>query len=90
MLFKTILIFFLEFLFYCVSIFVSSEIYINYICFLQHQFGTDRKLVATPAARVASLHNATPNIAKLGDTRLKVLAGTRDAAQAQGELSRRG
>lgn len=46
--------------------------------------------MATPAARVASLHNATPNIAKLGDTRLKVLAGTRDAAQAQGELSRRG
>lgn len=47
----------------------------------QNQYGTDRKLVATPAARVEALKNSCSNIAQAGDVRLKVLAGIRDAAQ---------
>lgn len=47
----------------------------------QAQFGTERKLVATPAARVNSLSNCSGNIAKVGDTRLKTLASIRDTAQ---------
>ncbi|XP_017046456.1 transcription elongation factor B polypeptide 3 [Drosophila ficusphila] len=47
----------------------------------QEQYGTNRKLIATPAARVASLSSVTPNAAKVGDARLRVLAATRDTAQ---------
>ncbi|XP_011211692.2 transcription elongation factor B polypeptide 3 [Bactrocera dorsalis] len=47
----------------------------------QEQFGTKAKLVATPAARVAALSNVTPNAGKVGDTRLRVAATVRDAAQ---------
>lgn len=47
----------------------------------QEQFGTKAKLVATPAARVAALSSVTPNAAKVGDTRLRVAATVRDAAQ---------
>lgn len=51
----------------------------------QEQYGTKGKLIATPAARVASLSSVTPNAAKVGDARLRVLAATRDTAQV-GEL----
>ncbi|KAH8311918.1 hypothetical protein KR044_008553 [Drosophila immigrans] len=47
----------------------------------QEQYGTNRKLIATPAARVAALSNVTPNAAKVGDARLRVLSSARDAAQ---------
>lgn len=47
----------------------------------QEQFGTRGKLIATPAARVASLSSVTPNAAKVGDARLRVLAAARDTAQ---------
>ncbi|XP_017072553.1 transcription elongation factor B polypeptide 3 [Drosophila eugracilis] len=47
----------------------------------QEQYGTKGKLIATPAARVASLSSVTPNAAKVGDARLRVLAATRDTAQ---------
>lgn len=47
----------------------------------QEQFGTSRKLIATPAARVASLSTVSNNIAKIGDTRLRVAQGVRDNAQ---------
>ncbi|XP_053946337.1 transcription elongation factor B polypeptide 3 [Anastrepha ludens] len=47
----------------------------------QEQYGTKAKLVATPAARVAALSSVTPNAAKVGDTRLRVAATVRDAAQ---------
>lgn len=47
----------------------------------QEQYGTNRKLIATPAARVAALSNVTPNAAKVGDARLRVLNNARDAAQ---------
>ncbi|XP_060647700.1 transcription elongation factor B polypeptide 3 [Drosophila nasuta] len=47
----------------------------------QEQYGTNRKLIATPAARVAALSNVTPNAAKVGDARLRVLGSARDAAQ---------
>lgn len=49
----------------------------------QHQFGTERKLVATPAARVNSLNSVASNIARVGDARLKTLAAIRDTAQVQ-------
>lgn len=52
----------------------------------QARFGTERTTVCTPAARVASLNNTTSNIARPGDARLRVLAGTRD--HAQGERAR--
>uniref|UniRef100_A0A1Q3F2Q7 Uncharacterized protein n=2 Tax=Culex tarsalis TaxID=7177 RepID=A0A1Q3F2Q7_CULTA len=48
----------------------------------QARFGTDRTPVVSPAARVASLKNASSNVAKAGDTRLKVAPGARDTAQA--------
>lgn len=48
----------------------------------QIQFGTDRKLIVSPATRVASLNGITNNLAQVGDTRLRVAAGTRDTAQA--------
>lgn len=54
----------------------------------QIQFGTERKLITTPAARVASLSNVTSNIGQVGDTRLKVAAGSRDFAQVQGSGSK--
>ncbi|EDW98116.1 uncharacterized protein Dyak_GE10362 [Drosophila yakuba] len=47
----------------------------------QEQYGTKGKLIATPAARVAALSSVTPNAAKVGDARLRVLAATRDTAQ---------
>ncbi|XP_017103221.2 transcription elongation factor B polypeptide 3 [Drosophila bipectinata] len=47
----------------------------------QEQYGTRGKLIATPAARVASLSSVTPNAAKVGDARLRVLAAARDTAQ---------
>ncbi|XP_017849244.1 transcription elongation factor B polypeptide 3 [Drosophila busckii] len=47
----------------------------------QEQYGTNRKLIATPAARVAALSSVTPNAAKVGDARLRVIGATRDHAQ---------
>nr|AAO41456.1 RE20724p [Drosophila melanogaster] len=47
----------------------------------QEQYGTKGKLIATPAARVAALSSVTPNAAKVGDARLRVLAAARDTAQ---------
>lgn len=47
----------------------------------QNQFGTERKLVATPAARVSSLSNVSGNVARVGDARLKTIAAIRDTAQ---------
>lgn len=47
----------------------------------QEQYGTKGKLIATPAARVAALSNVTPNAAKVGDARLRVLNSARDTAQ---------
>lgn len=49
----------------------------------QHQFGTHTKLTATPAARVEALSAVTPNVARVGDARLRTLASMRDTAQAQ-------
>lgn len=50
----------------------------------QSIYGTERKLVATPAARVSALNSVAPNVTKVGDVRLKTLAAIRDSAQAQG------
>ncbi|XP_032589639.1 transcription elongation factor B polypeptide 3 [Drosophila mojavensis] len=47
----------------------------------QEQYGTKGKLIATPAARVAALSSVTPNAAKVGDARLRVIGSGRDAAQ---------
>ncbi|KAH8409798.1 hypothetical protein KR222_008046, partial [Zaprionus bogoriensis] len=47
----------------------------------QEQYGTKGKLIATPAARVAALSSVTPNAAKVGDARLRVLSAARDTAQ---------
>ncbi|EDV93006.1 GH18516 [Drosophila grimshawi] len=47
----------------------------------QEQYGTKGKLIATPAARVAALSSVTPNAAKVGDARLRVLSAARDSAQ---------
>jgi elongin-A len=47
----------------------------------QEQFLTDCKLVASPAARTEGLRNLAPNIARVGDVRLRVAAGLRDDAQ---------
>ncbi|XP_022220825.2 transcription elongation factor B polypeptide 3 [Drosophila obscura] len=47
----------------------------------QEQYGTKGKLIATPAARVAALSSVTPNAAKVGDARLRVLGAGRDTAQ---------
>lgn len=49
----------------------------------QNQFGTHKKLIATPAARVDALSSVATNIARIGDTRLKTTASMRDTAQAQ-------
>lgn len=47
----------------------------------QEQYGTKGKMIATPAARVAALSSVTPNAAKVGDARLRVLNAARDTAQ---------
>lgn len=47
----------------------------------QAQYGTERKLVATPASRVSSLSSVQSNIAKIGDARLRAAASFRDTAQ---------
>ncbi|XP_058466651.1 transcription elongation factor B polypeptide 3 [Malaya genurostris] len=49
----------------------------------QAKYGTDRTPVVSPAARVAALKHGASNVAKAGDSRLKVAAGTRDTAQVQ-------
>lgn len=49
----------------------------------QTQFGTERKLIATPAARTDALGSVAANIAKVGDIRLRTTAMMRDAAQVQ-------
>lgn len=49
--------------------------------YLQNQYGTKTKLIATPASRVAALNNVSNNMAKTGDVRLRVAAGLRDTAQ---------
>ncbi|XP_052836174.1 transcription elongation factor B polypeptide 3 [Drosophila gunungcola] len=54
----------------------------------QEQYGTKGKLIATPAARVAALSSVTPNAAKVGDARLRVLSAGRDAAQVGAGPSR--
>lgn len=47
----------------------------------QEQFGTSRKPVVSPAARIEALKNIQPNLAVAGDVRLRVAAGLRDDAQ---------
>lgn len=47
----------------------------------QEQFGTNRKLVVSPAARTVGLKNIMPNLAAAGDVRLRVAAGLHDDAQ---------
>lgn len=49
----------------------------------QEQFGTARKLVATPAARTIALNTVAANIARIGDVRLRTTAAMRDTAQVQ-------
>lgn len=49
----------------------------------QARYGTAQAPVVSPAARVPSLKNTTSNVAKAGDSRLKVAAGVRDPAQVQ-------
>uniref|UniRef100_A0A0P6IVB8 Putative transcription elongation factor b polypeptide 3 n=1 Tax=Aedes aegypti TaxID=7159 RepID=A0A0P6IVB8_AEDAE len=49
----------------------------------QARYGTAQAPVVSPAARVAALKNNSSNVAKAGDSRLKVAAGARDNAQAQ-------
>lgn len=44
----------------------------------QNQFGTRGKVSATPAARVAALSGISRNIAKAGDSRLKVATANRE------------
>lgn len=44
----------------------------------QIKYGTDRLATASPAARVPTLNGVAANIAKVGDTRLKVAAAIRD------------
>lgn len=47
----------------------------------QEIFGTNRKLVVSPAARTVGLRNIAPNLAAAGDARLRIAAGLRDDAQ---------
>jgi elongin-A len=47
----------------------------------QEIFGTNRKLIVSPAARTEGLKNIMPNMAMAGDARLRVSAGLRDDAQ---------
>lgn len=53
----------------------------------QTQFGTERKLIATPAARTAALSSVAANIARAGDIRLRTTAAMRDPAQLQPSAS---
>ena len=46
----------------------------------QSKYGTNHKLIASPAARVSSLSNVTGNLGKVGDVRLRP-SGLRDTAQ---------
>ncbi|XP_034488648.1 transcription elongation factor B polypeptide 3 [Drosophila innubila] len=55
----------------------------------QEQYGTKGKMIATPAARVAALSSVTPNAAKVGDARLRVLNSARDAAQVSAPMRNR-
>lgn len=48
----------------------------------QNQFGTQNKLICTPASRVEALSSVSSNMARSGDARLKALAALRDTAQA--------
>lgn len=47
----------------------------------QEIYGTNRKLVVSPAARTVGLRNMAPNLAAAGDARLRVATGIRDDAQ---------
>jgi elongin-A len=47
----------------------------------QEIFGTNHKLVVSPAMRTVGLRNLQPNMAAAGDARLRVAAGLRDDAQ---------
>jgi len=49
----------------------------------QEQFGTNRRLVVSAAARTEGLKNIAPNITGSGDTRLRIAAGLRDDAQSK-------
>lgn len=53
----------------------------------QKQFGTEHKLVATPAARTTGLNSVAANIARVGDIRLRTSAAMRDTAQVQSSNS---
>lgn len=53
----------------------------------QSQFGTERKLIASPAARTAALSSVATNITKAGDIRLRTTAAMRDPAQVQSSNS---
>lgn len=53
----------------------------------QMQFGTERKLVATPAARTVALSSVAANITRAGDVRLRTTAAMRDPAQIQSSHS---
>lgn len=46
----------------------------------QEIFGTNRRLIASPAARIDALKNLQPNLVVAGDARLRVAAGIRDDA----------
>lgn len=48
----------------------------------QEIFGTNRMLVASPAARTVGLKHMAPNLVSVGDARLRVAAGIRDDAQS--------
>lgn len=47
----------------------------------QEIYGTNNKLVVSPAARTVGLRHIQPNLAAAGDPRLRVSAGLRDDAQ---------
>ena len=47
----------------------------------QEIYGTNRKLVVSPAARTVGLRHMAPNLAAAGDARLRIAAGIRDDAQ---------
>lgn len=47
----------------------------------QEIYGTNKKLVVSPAARTVGLKHMAPNLAAAGDVRLRIAAGIRDDAQ---------
>lgn len=49
----------------------------------QTAYGTDRLAIATPAARVSTLNGVGANMAKVGDTRLRIAASIRDTVPAR-------